>query len=168
MGEHPLNIGIKMEQDSVRFYTEAASKVKNDLGRKMIESFVEDEKGHLEKLRAAKEHGSFPEARWSEATAIVTRSKNAFQSVPEDVRKTLESNPGDIEAVSAALRMEEEGDKYYRKAAESSKERAEKDLFSWLAEEERQHAFVLGNMAEYLERPGDWFMRDEQWTFDGG
>ena len=168
MGEDPLDIGMKMEEDSVKFYTDAAAKVKNDLGRKMIEAFVEDEKGHLEKLKAAKEDGRFPEARWSEATAIVARSRNAFESVPEDVRKTLESDPSDIEAINAAIRMEKDGGQYYLKAAESFPEGTERNLFNWLAAEERQHAFVLGNMAEYLEHPADWFLRDEQWTFDGG
>ena len=168
MGERPLDVGMKMEEDSVKFYADAASKVKNDLGRKMLESFVRDEKGHLEKLTAAKEDGRFPEARWNEATAIVMRSKNVFESAPEDVRKALESDPGDIEVINAALRMEEEGEKYYLKTAESFPEGAEKDLFNWLAAEERQHAFVLGNTAEYLEHAADWFLRDEQWTFDGG
>ena len=142
--------------------------MKNDLGRKMLESFVEDEKGHLEKLTGAKGGDLFPEARWSEATAIVAGSKNAFEEVPEDVRKSLESDPSDVEAINAAIGMEKEGEHYYLKAAGDFPEGAEKGLFTWLAEEEREHAFVLGNMAEYLESPGDWFMRDEQWTFDGG
>ena len=168
MDGHPLDVGVKMEKDSIEFYTDAAAKVKNDLGRRMLESFVEDEKGHLEKLAAAKEQNLFPEARWREATAIVARSKTAFQEVPAEVRKTLESDPGDVEVINAAITMEKKGEQYYIKAAAGLPEGAEKKLFLWLAEEERQHAFVLGNMAEYLESPADWFMRDEQWSFDGG
>ena len=166
MSEHPLDVGIKMEKDSINFYAHAASEVNNDLGRRMIESFVEDEKGHLKKLTAAKENGLFPEARWSEETAVIMRLKNPFESA-QDVREAIGSDPGDLEAISTAIRMEKEGERFYLNAARSCPEDS-KDLFKWLAREEREHAFVLGNMAEYLERPGDWFMRDEQWTFDGG
>ncbi len=169
MGENrPIDIGIKMEKDSIEFYSEQAGKVKSSLAKQMLESFIVDEKKHLEWLETVKSEAFSAEREGSNEAAIVMRSKNAFEDAPEDVRRALDSDPGDGEVIAAAIQLEEEGRKYYLKAADSLPEGQEKNLFTWLAGEEEQHAFVLRNTREYLNSPGDWFMGEEQWNFEGG
>ena len=166
--KRPIDIGIKMERDSMKFYSGQAGKVKNRLAKQILDSFAVDEKKHLEWLETVKSEAFPAEAEGADEAAIVMRSKNAFEDVPEDVRKTLESDPGDIEVIDAAIRLEEEGRKYYLETADSLPEGQEKDLFAWLAGEEEEHAFVLRNTREYLDSPADWFMGEEQWNFEGG
>ena len=166
--DRPIDVGIKMERDSIKFYSEQADKVRDRLAKQTIESFVVDEKKHLEWLEAFKSKVFPPEVEDGDKAAIVIRSKNAFEKVPEDVRRTLEADPDDIEVVDSAIRLEEEGRKYYLEAADSLAENQEKNLFLWLAGEEDQHAFVLRNTREYLNSPADWFMGEEQWNFEGG
>lgn len=166
--ELPIDVGIRMEGDSVKFYSERSAEVENPIARRMLESFVEDEKKHLKDLLAMKSKSNLSRADRPEETIIVTRAKNAFEEVPDDVRKTLSSDPGDIELIGAAIRLEEEGKKYYLQAANSLPEGPEKNLFAWLAGEEEQHIFVLENTQTYLNSPADWFMGEEQWNFEGG
>ena len=169
MGEgDPIDIGIRMEGDSIKFYSERSAEVENRLARQMLESFVADEKKHLKDLMALKSRAVPLESDRTDKTTIVTRSKNAFEEVPDDVRRTLDSDPGDVEVIDVAIRLEEEGRKYYLEAADSLPEGQGKNLFKWLAGEEEEHVFVLRNTREYLNSPADWFMGEEQWNFEGG
>jgi rubrerythrin len=163
-----IDIGIKMERDSIKFYSEQAGRVTNRLAKQILESFVADEKKHLELLESIKSEVFSAEVEESDEAVIVIRSKNAFEDVPEDVLKTLESDPGDIEVIGIAIRLEEEGQKYYLETANCLANIQEKDLFAWLAGEEEEHAFVLRNTLEYLNSPADWLMGEEQWNFEGG
>ena len=45
-----IEIAIKMEKDAIEFYTEAAGKTTNPVGKKMFLSITEDEKRHLQLL----------------------------------------------------------------------------------------------------------------------
>lgn len=166
--ERSIDVGIKMERDSIAFYSEQAKKTTNRLARQILESFVSDEKKHLKLLNTIKSEVFLEKVDIADEGAIVTRSKNAFEDVPEDVRKALESNPSDIEIIDATIKLEEEGGKYYLEAANFLPEGPGKNLFVWLAGEEEEHTFVLRNTREYLNSPADWLMGEEQWNFEGG
>ncbi len=86
--ELPIDIGIRMEGDSIKFYSERSAEVENPIARRMLESFVEDEKKHLKDLLAMKSKSNLSKADRPEETIIVTRAKNAFEEVPDDVRNS--------------------------------------------------------------------------------
>ncbi len=37
-----------------------------------------------------------------------------------------------------------------------------------LVGQERFHRQLLENAKEYLQNPGDWFLQEERWNFEGG
>jgi len=68
------------------------------------------------------------------------------------------------EVFQFAIRIEENGEKFYRKVAEKAEDKEIKDLFNFLADEEVQHKNTFSGMVKKVEKyepsetyPGEYF-----------
>jgi rubrerythrin len=66
------------------------------------------------------------------------------------------------------VEREEKSRKAYAEWAEEAEAEDVKQLCTVLADAERFHRELLENTKEYFQKPGDWFMQEEGWMFDGG
>jgi len=159
-----IEVSIKMEADAIKFYTEAAEKTKNPVGKKMFLSIVEDEKRHLETLSQIFKGLNIRPEHVSPMENIIT----VFESLKDDMMQRVKATMNELDAFKIAMHMEKEGIEFYRKAASGAQTEKEKALFERLIKEEQEHYNIFANTYFFLSDTGSWFMWEEHSIVDGG
>lgn len=159
-----VEIAIKMQTDAIKFYTEAAEKTKNPVGKQMFVTIVEDEKRHLETLTQIFKGLDITVQDVSPMENIRT----VFESMKSGMMKRVEATMDELEAFKIAMQMEKEGAEFYKKAAAGAKTEKEKSLFERLIKEEQEHYNIFANTYFFLSDTGNWFMWEEHSIVDGG
>ncbi len=159
-----LEVAMKMETDSIQFYTEAARKTKYPAGRKMFLTITEDEKRHCEMISQIIKGLDIT----TKDVSPMKRVKTVFESMKDEMMKKVEATTDELEAFKIAMRMEQEGEAFYKKSLAAAKTDKEKVLFERLINEERQHYQIFSNTYFFLSNTGSWFLWDEHAIVDGG
>jgi rubrerythrin len=163
-----LQAAIKLEEDGRKFYLAMAGDAANDMARRTFESFAKDEANHIAWIRdVLAAGGNIPPAD-DAANAVYASVKKIFARVPVSKKGKLGTSKDELKALKTAQGKEEASIKAYLKWADASTDPDIQALFTSLVAVERLHRDLLVNTREYLERTGDWFMVEEQWSFDGG
>ncbi|MBN2406119.1 MAG: ferritin family protein [Elusimicrobia bacterium] len=157
-----LESAIQMEKDGIEFYTKAAMNVQNPMGKEMFESLVQDEKRHIEKINAAINGMGIGGVGTDNARELHGRIKTIFSEadVPSDAHSE------EIDTIRTAIRMEEEGIRFYTEKCLSLGGKAA-ELCSFIITEEKNHRNILNNTLLYLEDNKDWNVETEGWSFEG-
>jgi len=151
---------IKLEEDGRRFYLDSAAKATSDAVRKMFESLAADETDHIQWIHAlAPGVDSSREAN----RALYAKLKTIFSHAP-----TIRGEESDTAAIDVAIGMEERSAEAYAEWAAEGETDEIRKLGAVLAGQERFHRQLLENMKQYLDTPGDWFLAEERWNFEGG
>ena len=119
-----------MEKKGHKFYKEGAEKIKNSLGRKMLNRLAEDELIHIKRIK---------------------------DQMDEAVDDLSEVGVDDEEIINVALELESHAKLYYLEAAKKSKNEKVKHFYEMLAKEEKNHYDLLVNTNKYLENPSLFF-----------
>ncbi|NOZ26168.1 MAG: ferritin family protein [Nitrospirae bacterium] len=159
-----VQTAIKMEEDAIRFYSEASERTKHPFGKKMFQSFSLDEKRHLEMLTDILK-GLDIEIREGRPEETV---KSIFETLKSEMMERVEATTDEINALKVALDMERNGYEYYKETAAGTSDEREKALFLRLAKEEEKHYNILQNTYAFLTDTGNWFMWEEHAIVDGG
>ena len=167
-----LTIALKLEKDGYQFYIKASKKTKNLLGKEMFKSIAEEEKKHIERIQniygGLKKSKEWPEtSKKAEGEKKSVKFETIFNKVNNDIKKSLEIDPGDIEAIKIAKEMEIKGYKFYQERSEKAESLFEKEFYQVLVKEESNHYEVLENTYEYLSNPSDWFSKKERPIYEG-
>lgn len=162
-----INAAIKLEEDGKDFYLRTASGSSNDLARRTFESFAKDEAKHIEWFKCLLEGGD-NKADPDAVKEIYRVLRGIFSDIDESSREQLKASDNDIECITIAIGKEEESISAYSDWAQKVEDHELRKLFEILVEAEKEHRKLLNNTKEYLANTGDWFMSDEQWSFDGG
>ncbi len=158
-----LEIAMKMETDSIQFYTEAARITKCAAGKKMFLTITEDEKRHLEMVSQIIKGLDIT----IKDVSPTKRVKTVFESMKDEMMKKVAATKDELEAFKIAMRMEQEGEAFYKKSLAAAKTDKEKALFERLIEEERQHYRIFSNTHQFLSDTGNWFMWSEYSIVEG-
>jgi rubrerythrin len=158
-----LEVAKKMEIDSIKFYTEAAAKTNNPVGRKMFETVIEDEQRHLEMVIQMIKGMHFT----GKDVGPMKRVKTVFERLKDHMMKKVEASKDDMEAFKIAMQIEKEGEAFYQESLTAAKTDKEKTLFQRLIEEERQHYAIFSNTYFHLTNTGSWFMWEERSIVEG-
>ena len=156
---------IKLEKDGVKFYTDASNKNIHPLGKAMFESFIGEEKKHLEKLDELLSKDSDAGAGKPNVGNIegtLEKLKNLFKQMYKDGDVDVDPSADDLKAIRAAIDFEKDGKRIYVEAADAADNQAEKELFTYLAYEEEAHLCILENMHIEMERVCKQEAKDEQ------
>jgi len=159
-----VETAIKMEEDAVRFYSEAAEKTRHPFGKRMFQSFSLDEKRHLEMLKDIL-NGLDIEIRQGEPGEAV---KSIFETLKAEMMERVEATTDEMNALKTALEMERKGYEHYKGLSAGTSDEKEKALFQRLAGEEEKHYNILQNTYAFLSDTGNWFMWEELAIVDGG
>ena len=163
--KHIIETAIQLERDGRKFYHDAAERASSEIARKMFESLAGDEVRHIEWIKSVSPGEN---TAGSVNRALYGRLSGIFKDASETVRKAAATCEDDINAMRLAIEMEERSAAAYATWAEESETADVRELCEMLADVERFHRELIENSIEYLERPGDWFMVEEGWHFDGG
>jgi len=159
-----IEIAIKMETDAINFYSEAAGKTQNPVGKKMFLTITEDEKRHLDTLSQIFE-GLHIEMK---DVSPMKNVKTVFELMKDEMMKRVKATTDELEAFKIAMQMEKEGVEFYKKAAIEAQTEKEKSLFERLVKEEQEHYGIFSNTYFFLSDTGSWFMWEEHSIVDGG
>lgn len=158
-----LEIARKMETDAIKFYNEAADKTAYPAGKKMFQTIANDEKRHLEMISQL--------IKGLEITiqdvSPMKNVKTVFESMKDEMMAKVEASSDELEAFTVAMKMEQEGLEFYRKALTEAKTDKEKALFERLMEDEKQHYQIFANTHQFLSDTGNWFMWQEHSIVEG-
>jgi len=161
---------MKMEEEGREFYLNAAGRVSNALGKKMLESLADDESGHytqLEQMLRGESEAALGECK-PEFSSGALRVRAMFKEFGVRTSDEIAAETGDLEALNIAMEMERKGYDLYKDAASNTADTAAEKVFIFLAGEEEKHFEVLQNMHRYLSDPANWFLEEEQGLLDGG
>ena len=159
-----IEIAIKMEIDAINFYSEAAEKTQNPVGKKMFLTITEDEKRHLDTLSQIFK-GIHIEMK---DVSPMKNVKTVFELMKDEMMKRVKATTDELEAFKIAMQMEKEGVEFYKKAAIEAQTEKEKSLFERLVKEEQEHYGIFSNTYFFFSDTGSWFMWEEHSIVDGG
>jgi rubrerythrin len=119
----------------------------------MFRSFVEDEKLHAKRLRLLlSNQKELVQSKEKTDTNPKKRMNTIFREMGEELKKKVNINTNDIEAVKLAIEVEGKGIQFYEQAARDATNGMDRDTFLFLATEERTHYSILKNTLEFLEK----------------
>ncbi len=161
--EEAVAAAKQLEVDGRRFYLEAAGKASSEPLKKMFASLADDESNHLEWLDKL---APGVESARAANEALYGKLKGVFAEATG--AKASEGSGNDIEAIDVAIGMEDKSAEAYAEWVEKGDSEEIRSLGTVLVGQERFHRQLLENAREYLRNPGDWFMQEERWNFEGG
>lgn len=158
-----IQIAIRMETDAIKFYTEAAGKASNPVGKKMFLTIAEDEKRHLDIISKIVKGLDIKMSDVSPMQNI----KTVFESMKNDMMSRVEATNDEMEAFKIAMQMEKEGIEFYKNLMTDLKTNKETALFEKLIAEEKQHYNIFANTYTFLSDTRNWFMWQEHTIVEG-
>ena len=168
-----LNTALKTEHDGRAFYLEAAKRVGNPLAKSVFTHLAAEELVHIEIIQKfydeLKSTGTCGEAE-SDLKAPETsqsRLENVFEEARRKIDQTVTVDTASLEAYREAMEIEQRAYDMYKNLLESSADCMADRLYKFMMEQENQHYAFLKETHDYLERPGDWFLREEKPFFEG-
>ena len=165
-----LEIAIQMEIDGKEFYLKAAQDSSNELGKELLQSLASEEDIHRQKFEEI-----YESIRSRKAWPVTDfkpdggkKLRTVFANSMEKTGYVTQSLATELDAVQAAMDMENKTYDFYKKQVDTATYAAEKDFYEALAVQERAHHQVLLDYYEYLKDPAGWFVRTEHPSLDGG
>jgi len=168
-----LNTAIKTEQDGRAFYLEAANRATNPLAKSVFTHLAAEELIHIEVIqRFYDELKSSGTCRESQSNLEASgqsqgRLKNVFEKACRDIDQAVTGDTASLEAYEKAMEFEQQAYDMYKNLLESSGDCMAHQLYEFMMEQENQHYIFLKETHDYLEKPGDWFLREEKPSFEG-
>ncbi|MGQ9492251.1 MAG: ferritin family protein [Anaerolineae bacterium] len=148
-----------LEQEGQTFYRNAAQKVENEKAREMFLSLAGDEAMH-ERLIQRQIDGLATEGRWIELPeakgAKCDLSQDIFPQGRAGLQKALKADVTEAEVLIMALEFESKSYDKYRREAEAAPESAAREMYEFLASQERLHFDLLMTNYESMVRYGGW------------
>lgn len=155
-----IDLAIEKELEARQTYTELSQRTQ-DVGLKTILELLADaEEQHYQKLCDLKD----ARAVTAEASdAFLTKVRALFTKLDPQAGKS-EFTIAEVDLYKLARQREEENRDIYAQAAEASESPQARQLFAWLAEEEKDHFAILDSLVDFVghAEPGHW-LEDAEW-----
>ncbi|MGD9495121.1 MAG: ferritin family protein [Armatimonadota bacterium] len=164
---------MEMEEDSQRFYLDAASVATNPLARRTFEALAEWEVEHKKLLQSVYDEaattGGCPtlDHLSPEQVEIIEEAALIFKTALEDIEDTLAHDPTLEGAYATAMGKERMAIAFYRQQLDETHNENERQLYQFLLDQERGHLNLLATTEEYLNDTKYWHFKQEQWIVTG-
>ena len=161
-----LRQALKMEEDGKAYYEEALNRVESKLAKEVFRYLIKAEIKHVKKIEqlytSLEETGKWPDV-------ALTRDRgetidNIFAQAMANFDEKVKGTTTDIEALKMAVKMEDQGIKYYQSKADMADDSFEKKFYHLLVREEGEHFISLLDTIEFLEDPQGYFSQLERGT----
>jgi rubrerythrin len=148
-----------LEQEGQAFYRKAAAKTKSEKGKKLFLSLAEDETMHerliqrqIDHWKAEREWKKLPEA---EEGLKCDLNESIFPPAMKGLEE-MQADANDVDAILAALEFETKGYDLYRREAKAATDPAAREMYEFLASQERLHFDLLMTNYEAMFSYGGW------------
>ncbi len=165
-----LKTALSMEEKGEEFYRKAMESSKNELGKKIFETLMKDEKVHYGRI--LKIYNSLKdESAWSndwKSMDVGHKDVNhLFREMAAEHGRTLEADPGELEALDVGIDFEYKTMKFYQDYLPKAKDPLEKEFVEKMVAEERGHYTALKDMKLFMADPAAWYQEMERSGLDG-
>jgi rubrerythrin len=153
-----LKTGIELESYGLKFYTKAASEVKDPKGRQTLQFLANEEKDHLKFFKDLRE--SFLKGGQDSTKNIIqlhygsNRSK-VFPEMEEYLEEIKDSR-GDEKILEEAEGIEKRSISFYKSSAGEVLNPDYQEIFKVLIREEEGHLKLIWQMSDYMKLHGVW------------
>jgi rubrerythrin len=158
----PLEFVLDFEAKGAGMYLKLARETKQPLGKKLFYSLAAEEVEHAQKadniFQAIEGKGTAGEASEQKLPAIEKVMKDFFERSAD---KDLKTERQDLAGYELAMEMEREGYKAYAAFHAEATDPKEKEFFSRILKEEKEHIDALANVYAYLTDTDDWMQKEE-------
>ncbi|MGB9592306.1 MAG: ferritin family protein [Anaerolineae bacterium] len=148
-----------LEQEGQEFYHNAAQRMENIKAKETFLSLAEDEAMHqrliqrqIDSLTANGQWVALPETKGAKCDL----SQDIFPQGRAGLRKVVKADPTEAEVLITALEFETKSYDKYRRAAETETDTAAREMYEFLAGQERLHFDLLMTKYESLVHYGGW------------
>jgi len=148
-----------LEQEGQDFYRRAAGESHNDKAKETFESLVHEEGMHLrliqrqiDSLESTGQWVHLPETEGETCDL----SESIYPQGREGLKKAVPSDTSETEALLLALDFENKGYDMYRRAAREATDSLAREMYEFLATQERLHFDLLMSNYESIAALGGW------------
>lgn len=154
-----LQEGMRLEQEGLAFYREAAKRTTSVKGQHLFRSLAQDESMHQRLIQRQIDHLS-AKGRWREIPQAkgekADLSQPVFPQGREGLEQAVKADATEAEALILALEFETKGYEMYRREAEAVTDPAAREMYEFLATQERAHFDLLMANYESMVHYGGW------------
>ncbi len=164
-----LQIAIQMEINGKEYYLKTSQESSNELGKKLLESLATEEDAHQQKFeeiyKTIRNKSAWPTTDFQPDGG--KRLRTIFARTTEEMNPNVKALATELDAIQTAMDMENKTQDFYKSQGGNATHDAERDFYTTLAVEEREHHLILLDYYEYLKDPAGWFVRKEHPSLDG-
>ncbi|HOP07077.1 MAG TPA: ferritin family protein [candidate division Zixibacteria bacterium] len=148
-----IKFAMQMELDGKAFYEKGAAVAVDPAIKDIFKTLAEEEAKHFTIFKSMRD-GALEEARAGMAARTQTPklAKNIFKQLTEAGRDSIAAE-GALETWQEAMRVEEKSEKLYRDAADKENDAVLKGLLNTIADEEKNHIYLIENMILFIKDP---------------
>ena len=164
-----LKTAIEKEKADKECYLNAVLKSDNEAGRKLLQSLALEEDTHRQKLEEIYVTIQ-KEMTWPAVYFPSDKSKTLMDlltGVCETTGVNVKNTSTELGIINTAIKKEKESYDFYKSQSQNATDKAERNFYEAIADEERDHELILVHYNEYLTDPVDWFTRVEHHSLDG-
>lgn len=168
-----MRTAISMEEDSERFYREAAEDSENPLAQNTFEALADWEVEHRKLLQDVFDRAQATDACPALSDLDIEESdvKKAAAGIFDAAREQVSGEPEASEALNrayaAAMAKERAAIEFYRSQIADTDNENEVQLYEFLLGQERGHLELLATTEEYLNDTKYWHFKEEMWMATG-
>jgi len=160
--------GMSTELWGRRFYQQAAANTRDETGKRVFQTLVEEESRHLDILRgeyaAISGGGKWLSVEDAVAQAASVEPTTIFPQ-PSAAEILIAAGTTDEEALALAMDFERRGYNLYKAEADKQASAQEKRLWTFLAKAEDMHYAFLDKTLEFLKTNGTWYFDEREFPF---
>ncbi len=166
-----LSTALEMEEKGKAFYQRAVSACKNDMGKEIFQTLMEDEDVHMVRIRSIYETLSGKQVwseNWKELNVAHHDLGLIFEKMAKKRGPEIDVDTSDLEALDTGIDFEARSVEFYEKQLTKAINPPEQEFIRKMVTEERGHHAALTDMKFYLSDPAGWFREKEHGGLDGG
>ncbi len=161
-----IDTAIRIEEEGIKFYTEAAEKVEDRTAQKMFRNLAQDEYNHLRLFQSVRqsllEKGEWPSL---ESLPLKEAPHYIFPSPGEGGEVEVPRHQQEI--LRKGMEIEKASIKFYTEQLSKAASEEARRVYQFLVDQEKGHLALLQAEYDYLNRTGFWFDYQE-FTLEAG
>jgi rubrerythrin len=151
-----VSLALKREKEAHLFYKKSAQKTSSEKGRDMFNELAAFEMNHYKKMVHLC-HSLQKSGRWISYSG---EGEMRPDRQIEESQAQSDTRNDDIDAVTMAIKKEEEAKAFYEEMSEKTEDPTGREMFTKLAQEEEIHRRVLNDQHYALSNKGVWLWGD--------
>jgi hypothetical protein len=156
-----FEFAMEKEKFSETYYRQLASKTRHKGLANICTMLADEEVKHYHAIEAMKADSP---ANFAQST-VLGDAKKIFESIRNSAEK-FDLDISELELYKKAQDIETQSRNFYLEKARQSELPAHKQIFTALAEEEKKHYFIVGNIIDFISRPQTWLENAEWYHLD--